>query len=111
MANVLYRIVYSVVVIVVAWLIKKYVTDSMVDAFAKKQKVKAGASKPIKNFFGIIIYVAAFFILLGIWNLRTTLTGLLAAAGMVVLRFQIPEQKTQATAKCPSHLGHLSHRP
>ena len=83
MVNVLYRIVYSVVVIVVAWLIKKYVTDSMVDAFAKKQKVGAGASKPIKNFFGIIIYVAAFFILLGIWNLRTTLTGLLAAAGMV----------------------------
>ena len=83
MINVLYRIVYSVVVIVVAWLIKKYVTDSMVDTFAKKQKVKAGASKPIKNFFGIIIYVVAFFILLGIWNLRTTLTGLLAAAGMV----------------------------
>lgn len=83
MVNVLYRIVYSVVVIIVAWLIKKYVTDSMVDTFAKKQKVKAGASKPIKNFFGIIIYVVAFFILLGIWNLRTTLTGLLAAAGMV----------------------------
>lgn len=37
----------------------------------------------VKNFFGIIIYAIAFFVLLGVWNLRTTLTGLLAAAGMV----------------------------
>lgn len=33
--------------------------------------------------YSVVVIVVAFFILLGIWNLRTTLTGLLAAAGMV----------------------------
>lgn len=83
MMSVISRVVYTVLVVIIAWLAKKYMMDSIVDAFAKKQDVEAGASKPVKNFFGIIIYAIAFFVLLGVWNLRTTLTGLLAAAGMI----------------------------
>lgn len=83
MVSVLLRVVYTVVVIALAWFFKKQVTDRMIDAIARKQDVQTGVAKPVKNFSGVIIYVIAFFILLGIWNLRTTLTGLLAAAGMV----------------------------
>ena len=82
MVNILYRALGSLVVVLAAWLIKKHLTDSMVEAFTKKHGVEASTSKPIKNFFGVIVSLIAFFVLLGVWNLRTTLTGLLAAAGI-----------------------------
>jgi len=82
MISVLYQVIYSIIVIVCTWLIKRFVSDYFIDRHAQKLKLEERISKPIKNLFGIILYIIAIFILVGIWGLRATLTGLLAGAGM-----------------------------
>lgn len=81
MFAVIYQIIYSIAVIVAAWLVKKFVSDRLIDNFTKKQKLEEHIARPIKKFFTIIIYIIVVFVLLGIWHLRGTLAGLLAAAG------------------------------
>jgi len=83
MLTVIYQIVYCVVVIVAAWLAKKFVSDRLIDNYTKKLKLEEHEAKPIKKFFTVIIYITAFFVLLGVWHLRGTLIGLLAGAGIV----------------------------
>jgi small-conductance mechanosensitive channel len=81
--SLIYQIIYSIAAIATAWLIKRYASDRLIDNFAKKLKLEEQAAQPIKKFFAIVIYIVAIFILLGIWRLRGTLTGLLAGAGIV----------------------------
>jgi small-conductance mechanosensitive channel len=70
-------------VVATAWLVKRYVSDRLIDNFTKKLELEEQAAQPIKKFFAIVIYIVAIFVLLGIWRLRGTLTGLLAGAGIV----------------------------
>lgn len=83
MLIIIYQVIYSIVVILAAWLTKKFVSDRLIDNFTKKLELEEQTAKPIKNFFAVITYIIAVFILLGIWHLRGTLTGLLAGAGIV----------------------------
>jgi len=81
--TVIYQATYSIVVIAFAWLAKRLVSDRLIDNFTKKLKLEEHEAKPIKKIFAVIIYIIAIFVLLGIWHLRGTLTGLLAGAGIV----------------------------
>ncbi|MEA1964825.1 MAG: mechanosensitive ion channel family protein [Candidatus Aerophobetes bacterium] len=76
-----YQIIYSIVAIVVPWFVKKFISDRAIDKVAAKLRLEEYAAKPIKKMFTVIIYIIAFFFLLGIWGMRGTLTGLLAGAG------------------------------
>lgn len=81
--HIIYQIILSVAVVAAAWLAKKFISDRLIDNFTKKIKLKDHAAKPIKKIFGVVIYIVAIFVLLGIWGLRGTLTGLLAGAGII----------------------------
>lgn len=83
MLTVIYQIIYSMVVIVAAWLAKRLISDRLIGNFTKKLELEEDEAKPIKKFFAVIIYIIVIFALLGIWHLRGTLTGLLAGAGIV----------------------------
>ena len=83
MFSVVYQVIYSIVAVAAAWLVKKFVSDRLIDNFTTKLELGEHEAKPIKKIFAVIIYIIAFFILLGIWHLRGTLTGLLAGAGIV----------------------------
>ena len=78
----IYRIIYSLVTILAAWAFKRFIIDELIDRSAEKIKLKEHVTKPLKKFFGFVVYIIAFFILLGIWGLRGTLTGVLAGAGI-----------------------------
>lgn len=78
----LYKIVYSLVVIAAVWLIKRYLVDQIIEQTTAKIGVEPHTAKPIKKIFSIVLYLIAFFILLGVWGLRGTLTGMLAGAGI-----------------------------
>jgi len=82
MPKLFFSLIYSLVVIAGAWFAKKMISDKLVSGFAEKLKLEAHVVNPVKKFFAVIIYVIAFFILLGIWGLRGTLTGLLAGVGV-----------------------------
>ncbi|NQS89663.1 mechanosensitive ion channel [Patescibacteria group bacterium] len=82
MFTVICQIIYSIIAIVVAWLVKKFISDRLIDNYTKKLKLKEHTAKPIKKFFAIIVYIIIIFVLLGIWHLRGTLTGFLAGAGI-----------------------------
>jgi len=77
-----YQIISTGIVIVAAWLIKRFIVDQLIERFATKLKIEAHAVKLIQKIFAVTIYLIAFFILLGIWGLRGTLTGVLAGAGI-----------------------------
>lgn len=79
--NLVYQIIFSIAVIAAAWLGKKFISDRTIDKYTKKLKLQEHIVKPIKRIFAIAIYIVAVFILLAIWNLTATLTGLLAGAG------------------------------
>jgi len=78
----IYRIIYSLVTILAAWAFKKFIIDELIDRSAERIKLKEHVTKPLKKFFSFVVYIIAFFILLGIWGLRGTLTGVLAGAGI-----------------------------
>jgi len=82
MIGALYQIIYSVVTVGAAWILKRLVADRFVEGYTKRLNLEEQASKPIKNLLAVVVYVIALFVLLGIWELRATLTGLLAGAGM-----------------------------
>jgi len=83
MIGALHQIIYSVITVGAAWILKRLVADRFVEDYAKRLKLEEQASKPVKNFLTVVVYVIALFVLLCIWELRATLTGLLAGAGMV----------------------------
>jgi len=83
MPSVVYQVIYSIVAVAAVWLMKKFVSDRLIDNFTSKLELGEHEAKPIKKFFAVIIYMAAIFALLGIWHLRGTLTGLLAGAGIM----------------------------
>ncbi|MBE0478693.1 mechanosensitive ion channel family protein [Candidatus Aerophobetes bacterium] len=78
----LYRIIYSVITVVAAWAIKRWVADELINKFTIKLKVEPHTATPIKKIFAVVIYLIAFFLLLGVWGLQGTLTGVLAGAGI-----------------------------
>ncbi len=78
----IYRIIYSLVTILAAWAFKRFIIDELIDRSAERIKLKEHVTKPLKKFFSFVVYIIAFFILLGIWGLRGTLTGVLAGAGI-----------------------------
>ncbi len=82
MSTLIYRIIYSIIAIVAAWLVKKFISDRLIDNYIKKLKLEEHTAKPIKKFFAVIVYIVVIFVLLGIWHLRGTFTGLLAGAGV-----------------------------
>lgn len=81
--GVTYQIISSIGVIILAWLAKRFVSDRLINKFTERLKFKDHAAAPIKKVFAVLIYAVAIFVLLGIWGLRGTLTGLLAGAGIV----------------------------
>jgi small-conductance mechanosensitive channel len=82
MPHYFFTLIYSLVVIFCAWLAKKFILDKIISGFADRLKIEAYVVNPVKKFFAVIIYLIAVFILVGIWGLKGTLTGLLAGAGV-----------------------------
>jgi small conductance mechanosensitive channel len=80
---VVYQVIYSILAVAAAWFVKNFVSDRLIGNFTTKLELGDHESKPIKKFFAVIIYIIAIFVLLRIWHLRGTLTGLLAGAGIV----------------------------
>lgn len=83
MPAVVYQVTYSIIVVAAAWLVKKLVSDRLIDNFTTKLELGEPEAQPIKKIFAIILYIVAVFVVLRIWHLRGTLTGLLAGAGIV----------------------------
>jgi len=77
-----YKIIYSLITVAAAWLTKRLLADQLIDRFTKRIGVKEHLAKPIKKILAVIIYLIAFFVLLGVWGLKGTLTGVLAGAGI-----------------------------
>jgi len=80
---VVYQVTYSIIAVAAAWLVKKLVSDRLIDNFTTKLELGEPEAQPIKKIFAIILYIVAVFVVLRIWHLRGTLTGLLAGAGIV----------------------------
>lgn len=78
----LHNIMYSVLTAIIAWIIKRLVVDKIINKFIATIHLEPHAANPVKKIFAIVIYLIAFFILLGIWGLQGTLTGVLAGAGI-----------------------------
>jgi len=76
------RIVSSAVVVVVAWILARYVISRLIMAYATRLGLEAHTAQPVRRVLVGIVYVVAFVVLLGIWGLRGTLTGMLAGAGI-----------------------------
>lgn len=79
---IIYNIIYTVVALVGAYIIKRLVTDRIIYSFARRAGLSKATAKPVKKFMGVLVYIGALFVILGIWNLKDLLLGMLAGAGV-----------------------------
>jgi small-conductance mechanosensitive channel len=78
-----WNVIYTIITILIAYIIKRAISDRIVTSFAKKTKVSDAVSKPIKKLFAVVIYIIAIIVILGIWNLKDITLGLLTGAGVI----------------------------
>jgi len=81
--SIMWNIAYTIITIIIAYIIKRMISDRIISSFAKRTKVSEAVSKPIKKVFAIIIYLVALITILSIWNLKDITLGLLTGAGVI----------------------------
>ena len=74
-------IITVIVVIIIAYSIKKLLTDTIVNNFARSVKLTEHDLASLKKIFAVIIYLAAFIYILSIFQLQAPLLALLSGAG------------------------------
>lgn len=75
------EIVQLIVAVIVAYAVKKLVTDTLVNNFAGQVKLSQHDSAALKKIFAVIIYFAAFAYILSVFHLQAPLLALLSGAG------------------------------
>lgn len=78
-----YEILYSLIVVIVAYLFNKLIIKRSISRMGRKLKLSKHNMKPLKKVSSTVIYIVAIIIILGIFGLRGSLTGLLAGAGVI----------------------------
>ncbi|MFP4045815.1 MAG: mechanosensitive ion channel family protein [Candidatus Aenigmatarchaeota archaeon] len=76
------KILQTLLTIAVAFLVNKLIFHGLLNHFAKKAGIEEHYVKPIKHVFSILVYVSAFFVILYIFGVHGSLTGLLTGAGI-----------------------------
>ncbi len=74
-------IVKVIVVVIIAYSIKKLLTDTIVNNFARSVKLTEHDLTSLKKIFAVIIYFGAFVYILSIFQLQAPLLALLSGAG------------------------------
>ena len=77
----LVELIYSIIIIIVAYITNKIIFQRWIYHLAKKAKIKKAILKPLKNLISAAIYIIAILLILKVFGLEGSLTGLLAGAG------------------------------
>jgi len=76
-----WEMVKSVIIITIAYIVNKFIFQRWFLKIAHKAKIEKKIAKPLMNIISFIIYIIAIFLILGVWGLEGSVTGLLAGAG------------------------------
>lgn len=76
-----YQAAYTIGIIIGAFIVSR-ILDRAIGKFAERARFDKHTARPIMKLVNAAVYIAALFFLLGIWGLKTELTGLLAGAGI-----------------------------
>lgn len=68
--------------VVAAIVINRIIFHNLINRLARKTEVEEHYVKPLKHASSIVIYLIAFFVILSIFNIKGSLTGLLTGAGI-----------------------------
>jgi len=71
----------SLLILAIAYILNNFIFKKWVLKIAHKAKIDKKIVKPLKNIISFIIYLVAIFLVLGVWGLEGSITGLLAGAG------------------------------
>jgi len=77
------EIVFAILVIVIAYIVNKIVIKKWIEKVADKAGANFDNFKPIVNLLSIFIYIVAIIMILRIFGLEGSLTGLIAGAGFL----------------------------
>lgn len=77
----LLEIIYSIFIIIIAYLVNKIVITRWATRAAKKANVKKHVLKPLQNLLHAVVYVIAILLILRVFGIQGALTSLLAGAG------------------------------
>lgn len=75
------EVLQVIVTIIVAYSIKKLVTDTIVNNFGRRVKLSEHDMATIKKIFAVIIYLGSFAYILSVFNLQAPLLAILSGAG------------------------------
>mgnify|MGYP002338700156 CR=1 FL=1 len=76
------KILYSLITIIGAVIINRFVFHGIINRTAKKAQVDKHYVKPLRHASSAIVYLSAFFVILYIFGVHASLTGLLTGAGI-----------------------------
>jgi len=77
----LLEVFYTIIILLLAYIINKIVVRKWIHKIARKAKVKDTVFKPLKNIVSAGVYVVALFLILRVFGMLGSLQGLLAGAG------------------------------
>lgn len=81
MVQYLMEITISVIIVVITFLINRFIIQKSINTFGEKTSLDFQHIKPLKKITFSIVWIVTFFIILSVFGFRDILWGMFAAAG------------------------------